>query len=219
MVFNFSPEPEAEGEQPHVYTWLIRFAVESTFDKMQHAVATALFEGKWGVGAWNKLKEDEMEYQRSAYVEDAEMQDIPEEEDDPEEGVEGEEEEESEEEEEEEEIESGELSRSCSTGASRLTFPHHREDEDERPKFNAKSKRTKNSQLAVGYKDDMRVGSFKGVLLHPADTLLLQVFRGARRHDWRLQAATRRGEEGAHAPGAFALAEADFHAASHSSSS
>lgn len=28
-------------------------------------------------------------------------------------------------------------------------------DEDERPKFNAKGKKTKNSQLAVGYKDDL----------------------------------------------------------------
>lgn len=110
MVFNFSQGAVSEDEHAPVYTWLMRFAAESTFDKMQHAVATALFEGKWGAGAWNKLKEDERDYQRSAYVEDTEMYGIDEEgEDDEEAALEEEEAEiaEQEESEEEEVVESG----------------------------------------------------------------------------------------------------------------
>lgn len=119
MVFNFSTGAGTDEEPAHVYTWLLRFATESVFDKMQHTVATALFEGKWGAGAWNKLKEDEREYQRSAYVEDAEMYGIDEQDEEAVEAAQAEEEaeiEEQEESEEEEVVESGE---SCCS----VTFP------------------------------------------------------------------------------------------------
>ncbi|KAM0791670.1 hypothetical protein ACM66B_000470 [Microbotryomycetes sp. NB124-2] len=132
MVFNFRPEATETEPDPATYTWLLRFSDRSVFERMQQAVTTALFEGKWGVGAWNKLKEDEQEYQRSAYLEDADMEDAQQ-------AVEEEQAEEDEDEDDdEEEVDEAEES-----------------DEDERPKFNAKGKKTKNSQLAVGYKDDL----------------------------------------------------------------
>lgn len=107
MVFNFRPEVDSDSDElPPTYTWLIRFSSAPPFDQMQQGVTTALFEGKWGSGAWNKLKEDEREYQRSAYVDgDAEMEVIDEED---EEQPTPEEEEEESEDEDEGEVESGE---------------------------------------------------------------------------------------------------------------
>ncbi|KAK4049731.1 Vacuolar import and degradation protein 27 [Microbotryomycetes sp. JL221] len=130
MVFNFRPESSDADPSPATYTWLLRFTDRAAFDRTQQAVTTALFEGKWGVGAWNKLKEDEQEYQRNAYLDDAEMEDAQEVLDEQPE----EEEEEDDDDQDEGDVES---------------------DEDERPKFNAAGKKTKNSQLAVGYKDDL----------------------------------------------------------------
>lgn len=87
-----------------MYTWLIRFKDHETFDAMQHAVTSALFESKHGRGAWGKLKDDEREYARSAFVEDAEMEDQLAEE------LEEEEDDEEDEEEDEGAVESGKTS-------------------------------------------------------------------------------------------------------------
>lgn len=133
MVFNFRYDEVSSGEDESVgqtFTWLIRFTEQSSFDKMQVGVSTALFEGKWGAGSWKKLKEDERDYQKTAYIEDSEMYSIPE--DEPEE--------EQVEEEEEEEEETDEENDS---------------EEDERPSFAPKGNKAKNSQLAVGYKEDL----------------------------------------------------------------
>lgn len=100
MVFNFRPESNPDDAvtataPPQVYTWLIRFPTRAAFDAMQHAVTSALFEGKWGAGAWNKLKDDEREYANKAWIEDAEMEDqFVEEEDEEEEDGEDDEDEE-----------------------------------------------------------------------------------------------------------------------------
>ncbi|KDE05752.1 hypothetical protein MVLG_03844 [Microbotryum lychnidis-dioicae p1A1 Lamole] len=133
MVFNYRFEPEdglGEGESSQVYTWLVRFPTSKPFEIIQQAVTTALFEDKFGSGTWQKLKEDEQAYQRRAYIDDAEMFDAVNEE---EEGQGQSQEEVDELDEEEEEGEEG-------------------EDDDERPKF-GEGTQTKNSQLAVGYKD------------------------------------------------------------------
>jgi hypothetical protein len=123
MVFNFRPEADGDDFSP-IYTWLIRFSELALFDTMQHTVTTALFEGKWGTGTWNKLKEDEREYQRGAYVdrEDAEMYGIPEEGQDEEEEV-AEEQEEEDEDEDEGEVESGALRR-CAGWALRALLTY-----------------------------------------------------------------------------------------------
>lgn len=55
MVFNFRSD-ESPDAPSMTYTWLIRFTEQVNFDKMQEAVSTALFEGKWGAGSWKKLK-------------------------------------------------------------------------------------------------------------------------------------------------------------------
>ncbi|SGY66823.1 BQ5605_C004g02710 [Microbotryum silenes-dioicae] len=133
MVFNYRSEPEdglGEGESSQVYTWLVRFPTSKPFEIIQQAVTTALFEDKFGSGTWQKLKEDEQAYQRRAYIDDAEMFDAVNEE---EEGQGQSQEEVDELDEEEEEGEEG-------------------ENDDERPKF-GEGTQTKNSQLAVGYKD------------------------------------------------------------------
>jgi len=98
MVFNFSSDDNSE-----TFTWLLRLPDENSFSALQSQVSAALFEDKWGSGSWNKLKEDEREYSRKAYLEeDAEMWDDNEEEVEEEAAaVEEEESEESEEEEEE----------------------------------------------------------------------------------------------------------------------
>jgi hypothetical protein len=103
MVFNFSADTDTEeGKGSETFTWLLRLPEEDSFGKLQSKVSAALFEDKWGTGSWNKLKEDEREYSRKAYLEeDAEMWDGAEDEEDELEEVPEEEEEESEEEEEE----------------------------------------------------------------------------------------------------------------------
>jgi len=106
MVFNFSADKE-DGTSD-TFTWLLRLPDENGFSNLQSEVSAALFEDKWGQGSWNKLKEDEREYSRKAYLEeDAEMWDDSQEDEEEEyetpTGVE-EEEEESEEEEEEEPV-------------------------------------------------------------------------------------------------------------------
>ncbi len=128
MVFNFSLEEGGE-----VYTWLIRFKDEDLFNKMQEGISTALFEDKWGKGAWKKLKEDERDYQKTAYIEDAEMYGIEEE------NAEEQDEEPAQEEEDDEDEDSGE----------------EQSDEDERESFHGAGKKNKNSLLAVGYKEDL----------------------------------------------------------------
>jgi len=100
MVFNFSSDDNSE-----TFTWLLRLPDENSFSSLQSQVSAALFEDKWGTGSWNKLKEDEREYSRKAYLEeDAEMWDDNEEDEEEEQAAAAvEEEEESEESEEEEE--------------------------------------------------------------------------------------------------------------------
>ncbi|GAA5951255.1 hypothetical protein JCM3765_002424 [Sporobolomyces pararoseus] len=153
MVFNFSADtPEGSVE---TYTWLLRLPDENGFSKLQSEVSAALFEDKWGQGSWNKLKEDEREYSRKAYLEeDAEMWD---------DSQEGEEEDEyetpasvEEEEEEEEDSEDEEP-------VAQRDSDEESDSEDERaaPKRPSKytpigmKKRAKNSALAVGYKEDL----------------------------------------------------------------
>lgn len=130
MVFNFSLDEGGE-----VYTWLIRFKEENSFNQIQEGISTALFEDKWGKGAWNKLKSDERDYQKTAYIEDAEMYGIEEEGQDEQE----EEEQDQGQEDDEEEEDSGE----------------EQSDEDERESFHGAGKKSKNSLLAVGYKEDL----------------------------------------------------------------
>ncbi|GAA5909052.1 hypothetical protein JCM5296_000602 [Sporobolomyces johnsonii] len=146
MVFNFSSDA-ADGAS-ETFTWLLKLPNPEAFAALQAAVSAALFEDKWGAGSWNKLKEDEREYSRKAYLEeDAEMWD---------EEAEGEEPQEEEEEEEEEEG-SEEEEEAVSQGDS-----DEEDSDDDRPptrpsKFTpiGAKKKAKNSALAVGYKDDL----------------------------------------------------------------
>lgn len=83
MVFNYVA-PAAAGaasEAGEVYTWLLRLASDDEFAALQQAVSAALFEDKHGAGAWNRMKDDERDYARRAWLEeDAEMWDVEEEE-------------------------------------------------------------------------------------------------------------------------------------------
>ncbi|GAA5853820.1 hypothetical protein JCM5353_002297 [Sporobolomyces roseus] len=124
MVFNFSSDDNSE-----TFTWLLRLPDENSFSALQSQVSAALFEDKWGSGSWNKLKEDEREYSRKAYLEeDAEMWDDNEEEEEEEVAV-AEEEEESEESEEEE--------------------------EEPTPLADSDAESDSGNALAVGYKEDL----------------------------------------------------------------
>lgn len=154
MVFNFSADTSDGSVE--TYTWLLRLPDENGFSRLQSEVSAALFEDKWGQGSWNKLKEDEREYSRKAYLEeDADMWDDSQEEHD-----EGEDygtsaaveddEDEFEEDEEEEPV-------------AQRDSDVDSDSEDERPVPKRPSKyapigvkkRAKNSALAVGYKEDL----------------------------------------------------------------
>ncbi|GAA6018871.1 hypothetical protein JCM11491_001707 [Sporobolomyces phaffii] len=152
MVFNFSSDGE-DGTAIETFTWLLRLPDEGQFSKLQAEVSAALFEDKWGQGSWNKLKEDEREYSRKAYLEeDAEMWDDNEDEDEEEEARAPVEEEESEEEDSEDE-----------EPVAQRDSDEESDSEDDRaaPKRPSKytpigaKKRAKNSALAVGYKEDL----------------------------------------------------------------
>ncbi|GAA5863919.1 hypothetical protein JCM8547_005280 [Rhodosporidiobolus lusitaniae] len=174
MVFNYTVEvsPDEggaeedveEGDNPtqRTFTWLLRLSEEKTFAQLQAAVSQALFEDKWGAGSWSKLKEEEREYSRKAWLEeDEEMWDA-----EGEKGEEEEEEEESEEEEEQEQEESGDSESDDSddqrtTSTSRRAFTSTSSTsmsksatKSAKPKIGEKA-RAKNSALAVGYKDDL----------------------------------------------------------------
>ncbi|GAA5937065.1 Vid27p [Sporobolomyces koalae] len=157
MVFNFSADsPATEDDQTETtssetFTWLLRLPDENGFSQLQSKVSEALFEDKWGSGSWNKLKDDEREYSRKAYLEeDAEMW-----EGDDEQSPVHEDESEPESEEDEEEEEEEPVAQKDSDEES--------DSEDERavPRRPSKytaigaKKRAKNSALAVGYKDDL----------------------------------------------------------------
>lgn len=75
MVFNYSTtSPPEEGGETQTFTWLLRLADVDAFERLQVAVSAALFEDKHGMGSWGKLKEDEREYGRKAWLEeDVEM--------------------------------------------------------------------------------------------------------------------------------------------------
>ena len=182
MVFNYTAPAVDEHSSSETYTWLLRLADEEAFAALQAAVSAALFEDKWGAGSWNKMKEDDREYARKAWLEeDAEMWDAEEPEQFEEEDEEEEEEEEEEDEEEEEHEPAPESDDEAGTGelfpSLTLTLEHvtdgdtsHATDDDDvaapsaarafsskQPKrvpIGAK-KRAKNSALAVGYKDDL----------------------------------------------------------------
>lgn len=101
MVFNYTAPAVDEVSAPETYTWLLRLSDEEAFTALQAAVSAALFEDKWGAGSWNKMKDDDREYARKAWLEeDVEMWDAEEAEAEAEEDAEeGEEEEEEEEDE------------------------------------------------------------------------------------------------------------------------
>lgn len=81
MVFNYTAPAADESSAPETYTWLLRLPDEDGFTALQAAVSAALFEDKWGAGSWNKMKDDDREYARKAWLEeDVEMWDVPEEE-------------------------------------------------------------------------------------------------------------------------------------------
>ncbi|BGP22446.1 vacuolar import and degradation protein [Rhodotorula toruloides] len=157
MVFNYTAPPadsDSDSQsQPVTYTWLLRLSTDEAFSALQASVSAALFEDKWGAGSWGKLKEDDREYARKAWLEeDAEMWDAEEDEGDVGEGQDEEEEEESEEEEPEPVVESDEdeYDSDDAPSASRA-FTSKRPS---RPPIGTK-KRPKNSALAVGYKEDL----------------------------------------------------------------
>ncbi|KAK4698617.1 hypothetical protein P7C70_g7656, partial [Phenoliferia sp. Uapishka_3] len=130
VVFNFRPDvEEGEDEFAMTFTWLVKFEDEESFGAVQQGVSEATYELKWGMGSWKKLKEDDKEYQRTAYIEDSEMYGMNEKAPD-EVGDEIYEEE-------EEDEESGD---------------EENDPEDER-EFAPKAYKSKNTQLAVGYKD------------------------------------------------------------------
>lgn len=91
MVFNYTapaPAPSSPADSatagsgssaaaaPETFTWLLRLADDAAFIALQQAVSAALFEDKHGAGAWARMKADEREYARKAWLEeDAEMWD------------------------------------------------------------------------------------------------------------------------------------------------
>ncbi|GAA5979440.1 hypothetical protein JCM10908_002924 [Rhodotorula pacifica] len=158
MVFNYTAPAADEHSAPETYTWLLRLADEEAFASLQAAVSAALFEDKWGAGSWNKMKDDDREYARKAWLEeDAEMWDVEEEAEELEDGEEEEDEEEEEEEEEEDEP-TPESEDDADTDDDDAPAPSAaRAFSSKAPKrlpIGAK-KRAKNSALAVGYKDDL----------------------------------------------------------------
>lgn len=79
MVFNYAAPAVDEHSSPETYTWLLRLADDEAFAALQAAVSAALFEDKWGAGSWNKMKDDDREYARKAWLEeDTEMWDAEE---------------------------------------------------------------------------------------------------------------------------------------------
>lgn len=96
MVFNYTapPEPDSQQQPGWTYTWLLRLPTDEAFGALQASVSAALFEDKWGAGSWSKLKEDDREYARKAWLEeDAEMWDANEEDEQAEEAEDDEDEE------------------------------------------------------------------------------------------------------------------------------
>ncbi|KWU45689.1 VID27-domain-containing protein, partial [Rhodotorula sp. JG-1b] len=145
MVFNYTAPAVDEHSSPETYTWLLRLADDEAFAALQAAVSAALFEDKWGAGSWNKMKEDDREYARKAWLEeDAEMWDA-------EEPEQPEEEEDEEEDEEEEDEPTPENDDDVAAPSAARAFSSK---QPKRVPIGAK-KRAKNSALAVGYKDDL----------------------------------------------------------------
>ncbi|GAA5865793.1 hypothetical protein JCM3774_003096 [Rhodotorula dairenensis] len=153
MVFNYTAPAVDAQSAPETYTWLLRLPDDEAFSSLQAAVSAALFEDKWGAGSWNKMKDDDREYARKAWLEeDAEMWDAEEPE------VVDEEDEEDEEEEEEEEEPTPESEDDEGTDDDDVVTPSAARAFSSKPPkrlpIGAK-KRAKNSALAVGYKDDL----------------------------------------------------------------
>ncbi|GAA5977039.1 hypothetical protein JCM11641_001283 [Rhodosporidiobolus odoratus] len=162
MVFNYSvPAEEEQGQGEgggQTFTWLLRLSSEEEFGRLQAEVSEALFEDKWGKGSWRKLKEEERIYARKAWLEEDEEMWVEEvargeERDEEEEGSAEEEEEESEEEEVREEDSDSEVDSDDNerpVSSSRAAFSKKKQ-----PLKIGEKKRSKNSALAVGYKDDL----------------------------------------------------------------
>ncbi|GAA5825080.1 hypothetical protein JCM3770_004730 [Rhodotorula araucariae] len=159
MVFNYTAPPIADNEggpaaPAETFTWLLRLEGDEAFARLQEAVSAALFEDKHGAGAWRKMKDEERDYARKAWLEeDEEMWDVEAPEAEDEEEEEQGEEEESEEEpaapaSEDEDEDSDDDRRAPSTA---------RAFSSRQPKQLSigEKRRNKNSQLAVGYKDDL----------------------------------------------------------------
>lgn len=152
MVFNYTAPAVDEHSSPETYTWLLRLADDEAFAALQAAVSAALFEDKWGAGSWNKMKDDDREYARKAWLEeDTEMWDA-------EEAEQPEEEEEEDDEEEQEDEPTPESDDEAGTDDDDDAAPSaahaFSSKQPKRVPIGAK-KRAKNSALAVGYKDDL----------------------------------------------------------------
>ncbi|GAA6001784.1 Vid27p [Rhodotorula paludigena] len=168
MVFNYTTAASSDGsEGPQTFTWLLRLEQDEAFSALQEAVSRALFEDKHGAGAWKRLQGPEQEYARKAWLEeDDEMWDA--------EGIDEDEREREEREREEEEREVAQELDEEEESEPEPTRDSDEEDEDSdddrrapsagRAAFSKKQpkqlaigekRRAKNSQLAVGYKDDL----------------------------------------------------------------
>ncbi|GAA5944036.1 hypothetical protein JCM3775_006819 [Rhodotorula graminis] len=168
MVFNYTaPAPastadsSAAGGAPETFTWLLRLSDDAAFVALQQAVSAALFEDKHGAGAWNRMKADEREYARQAWLEeDAEMWD-----------AEAEERERDDARDEEERLEALEEEDESEDDEPQAGISDDDDDSDDdarapsaarvfssrQPKQLAigEKRRAKNSALAVGYKEDL----------------------------------------------------------------
>ncbi|BGP37527.1 Vacuolar import and degradation protein 27 [Rhodotorula kratochvilovae] len=154
MVFNYTAPPAAEDGAPgETFTWLLRLEADEAFARLQEAVSAALFEDKHGAGAWRKMKDEEREYARKAWLEeDEEMWDAEAREDEA-----PEEEDEEEEESEEEPAAPASESEDEDSDDDRRAPSAARAFSSRQPKQLSigEKRRAKNSQLAVGYKDDL----------------------------------------------------------------
>ncbi|KAI5478971.1 hypothetical protein MNV49_004374 [Pseudohyphozyma bogoriensis] len=127
MVFNFTPDATPSTPTPQTFTWLIRFGNERAFTEVHQLITKLVFEVKNGKGSWAKMEERAQGYVYEAFLET--------------EAIEGEEVDMAEQEEEEEEVAESE--------------EESEEESEDEASFQPQANKAKNSQLAVGYKDDM----------------------------------------------------------------
>ncbi|GAA5914153.1 hypothetical protein JCM8208_003921 [Rhodotorula glutinis] len=171
MVFNYTapaPAPASAaadsgdaGAAPETFTWLLRLSDDGAFVALQQAVSAALFEDKHGAGAWNRMKADEREYARKAWLEeDAEMWDAEAEEREREDAQDEEErlealEEEDESEEDEPKAGSSDDDDDSDDDARAPSAARAFSSRQPKQLKIGEKRRAKNSALAVGYKEDL----------------------------------------------------------------